>query len=118
MIRFAFLTSLFFLISSAGISQDKYVLTVFVKYGYKKSKIEPEVQVNLGEEDLDHPLFGKLRNSGEECVIAKTNGVDEEIICNEADLFEFLFSQNWELIGTTEVKILASPYTQYIFGHD
>lgn len=93
------------------------MITVYAKYGLKKSEIVPEVQVNLGEEDINHPLFGKLRNSSDACVAAKIDGVNETIICNEVDLFEFLFSQKWELIGTSEVKILASPYTQYVFRY-
>ncbi|CAG5083365.1 hypothetical protein [Parvicella tangerina] len=114
-----FILTAFFLPFAFSVSfAQEYVLTVYVKYGFKKSQIIPEVQVNLGEEDINHPLFGKLKNSGEECVAVKPNGTSEEIICNEVDLFEYLLSNSWILVSSAEVKVLSNSYTQYIFKYD
>lgn len=94
-------------------------MSIYVKYGLKKTEgITTDIQVNIGDFDLNHPLHEKIENFGKGCVILKPSLENIQTICNDIDLLEFLYENNWELIHSTKIEILSAPYTNYILRHN
>ena len=87
---------------------------VRVKYGLKKEGITSQIYVDIGT-SKKHSLSGAIEVV-EDGVVKVGFGNETVVQSNEVDMLNYFARSGWEIVQITELKVLSTMYTQYLFS--
>ena len=99
-----------------GESQRLEFTIVRVKYSIKKTGIISQVYADIGTFP-SHSLMNSLVtvNDG---VFKIGYGKETVVLSNEVDMLNYFSTNGWEVVRISEVKVMSSIYTQYLFSKE
>ena len=89
---------------------------VRVKYSLKKTGIVSQVYADIGNSQ-SHSLVKSLVTVSDG-VFKIGYGKETNVLSNEVDMLNYFSSNGWEVVRISEVKIMSSIYTQYLFSKE
>ena len=93
--------------------QGNYYTMVWIKYGLKKEGIVSNLSIDIGS-DKSHPLYGVVEDSKDGGVFYGKS-VTPKVYRSEIDLFSKLTADGWVMKNVSDVNVLGTRYTQYLF---
>ena len=88
-------------------------LIVRVKYAIKKTGVKSSVYLDIGK-SKKHSLSGSIEEVADG-VIKIGFGKEVAVLSNEVDMVNYFSSKGWEIVKVSELRILNTSYTQYLF---
>ena len=99
-----------------GESKSLEYTVVRVKYSLKKTGIVSQVYADIGNSQ-SHSLVKSLVTVSDG-VFKIGYGKETNVLSNEVDMLNYFSSNGWEVVRISEVKIMSSIYTQYLFSKE
>jgi hypothetical protein len=100
----------------AGESQRLEFTIVRVKYSIKKIGIVSQVYADIGTSPK-HSLVNSLETVSDG-VFKIGYGKETVVFSNEVDVLNYFSANGWEVVRISEVKVMSSNYTQYLFSKE
>jgi len=102
--------------SQIGTTHYTEFVIVRVKYTVKKTGIQSHVYIDIGT-SKNHSLSGALEEVGDG-VIKLGFGKDVAVLRNEVDMLNYFSSRGWIIENVSDLKIISTSYTQYLFSKE